>query len=422
MEESQRDDLLGEIDQLRKKLQMTQDALEALKQNKIDHLASFTGEVGSDQERIDIMYRLVLENMSEGALVINEQKTILYANLRFSEFMGTPLQKIIGADVRSLVDEGQLNQLEKLLQQEPGQKSRLEVSLINKGTVYRNFLFSVSSFYQSAGKYHIVIATNLTEQKQAEEKLKKAKEIQINWNKKLEEKVKERTIELMEINKYLDNFVHAVAHDLRTPVANLTLTQKIFHKAPEWEKDKLFTMISKNIEKLDITLRGLVQIIDTQGKKELSEPDIDIMEIINLVLEEESDWIKQKNGIIKTSCNISPRINYVKGYLWSIVKNMVSNALKYSSPKRQLILDIMIDKKGDLFLITFTDNGSGIDLEKYKQDIFQPFKRFSSKEKGLGIGLHIINTMVRKNGGHIEVESEPGEGTTFKVFLKEYDV
>ena len=113
-------------------------------------------------------------------------------------------------------------------------------------------------------------------------------------------------------------------------------------------------------------------------------------------------------------------INYVEGYIRSIVGNMISNALKYAYPDRPPRLDIDFDMKDDHYIIHFTDNGMGIDLDKYGKDLFKPFKRFSSEGKGMGIGLHMINNMVQKNGGRIDVKSKPGEGTKFSVYLKEY--
>ena len=74
--------------------------------------------------------------------------------------------------------------------------------------------------------------------------------------------------ELKEINNYLDNFVHAIAHDLRAPVANLKLVEEMFRIAPDHEKPKLLSSVRENILKLDITLKGLVEIIETKGQHE----------------------------------------------------------------------------------------------------------------------------------------------------------
>ncbi|MEX2336485.1 MAG: HAMP domain-containing sensor histidine kinase, partial [Fulvivirga sp.] len=68
----------------------------------------------------------------------------------------------------------------------------------------------------------------------------------------------------------------------------------------------------------------------------------------------------------------------------------------------------------------FSDNGIGIDLKEHGKNLFQPFKRFSQQATGKGIGLSIIKSMIEKNNGKIEVESAPGEGSTFLCYLCPY--
>jgi sigma-B regulation protein RsbU (phosphoserine phosphatase) len=70
----------------------------------------------------------------------------------------------------------------------------------------------------------------------------------------------------------------------------------------------------------------------------------------------------------------------------------------------------------------FSDNGRGIDIEEHGQDLFKPFKRFHREKEGMGVGLYVIKYMVAKNGGHIEVDSKVGEGTSFNIFLKPYEI
>jgi len=65
--------------------------------------------------------------------------------------------------------------------------------------------------------------------------------------------------------------------------------------------------------------------------------------------------------------------------------------------------------------LTFTDSGEGIDMKKYGAKLFTPFIPFNTQQQGKGIGLFNIKKMIEKNGGRIEVESEPGKGTSFII-------
>ena len=110
---------------------------------------------------------------------------------------------------------------------------------------------------------------------------------------------------------------------------------------------------------------------------------------------------------------------YVETFLYSILKNLISNEIKY---KKDVPLQINIKgRKEDGFVILkVKDNGIGIDLNKYEKQIFKPFKRFTNTVEGTGVGLYLIKNMISRNGGEIKVESEPGKGTTFYCYLKEY--
>ncbi len=130
--------------------------------------------------------------------------------------------------------------------------------------------------------------------------------------------------------------------------------------------------------------------------------------------------IEALNAIVRLDSQTEVPINYVEGYIQVIARNLIANALKYTSPDRTPELSITTRKTDEYFIIIFSDNGIGIDLKRQGNKLYQPFQRLSTVGKGLGIGLHIIHNMVRKNGGKILVESEPGSGTTFMVHLKEY--
>jgi signal transduction histidine kinase len=116
-----------------------------------------------------------------------------------------------------------------------------------------------------------------------------------------------------------------------------------------------------------------------------------------------------------------PRLRYNETYLLSILRNLVSNALKYRSPKRPLQLEITTGRSGPFVLLTVKDNGIGMDGKQVHEKLFKPFSRLSEQGEGKGLGLHLVKHMVEKNGGSIRVESTPNVGTTFRVYLKEYE-
>ena len=107
-------------------------------------------------------------------------------------------------------------------------------------------------------------------------------------------------------------------------------------------------------------------------------------------------------------------------YLESILHNLISNGIKYSHPDRPSRIIIQSLHTENELHIAISDNGIGIDLKKYKDQIFQMYQTFhgTEREDSRGIGLYITKTQVEALGADIDVESEIGQGTTFVLRFK----
>lgn len=257
-----------------------------------------------------------------------------------------------------------------------------------------------------------------------------------NLNTKLEENVRERTMELessakiltaqnerlKKMNEYMDNFVFAAAHDLKSPVVNLKLLVNNINR-PELaaERDNLLGSLTDVVNRLDKTLNGLVQIIEVQSDEANAAKRLDIREAIEMAKLEYAHEIQECQAQFDIQLEAeSTEIFYFEPFLLSIVKNLLSNSLKYCCKDRPLVIHIKAYKSEGYSLLSFDDNGNGIDLEKHRKNLFKAFNRFSKNSEGTGIGLHLIKSMVEKNGGKVMLESVLGEGTSVVVFFKEY--
>lgn len=244
-----------------------------------------------------------------------------------------------------------------------------------------------------------------------EEKLKTEKQLkQIN---ELNEK-------LQKSNSYLEEFTYTVSHDLKTPLTTLNLSLKLLEDAGEEESKMTFIeIISRAAKRLERTVQGLVEILDVQTKTENLIKKIKLESLIEDITEEFLPVTAGKNISLKHDFMVS-EIVYLPVYLNSIFTNFISNAIKYRRPGIPLDIEVSTRRRGGMVLLTFQDNGEGIDLIKNGPRLFTPFTRFNTIQEGKGIGLYIVKKMVEKNGGKIEVESEPGKGTTFCIYLREY--
>ena len=106
-------------------------------------------------------------------------------------------------------------------------------------------------------------------------------------------------------------------------------------------------------------------------------------------------------------------------FLESILMNMLTNAIKYRSPDRALILKYSCEQIEDYCVLKIEDNGIGIDLDKHRNSIFGLFKTFNGNSDSVGLGLFMTKNQVELMQGKIEIESTLGKGTIFKIYFYE---
>jgi PAS domain S-box-containing protein len=231
----------------------------------------------------------------------------------------------------------------------------------------------------------------------------------------------EQNKNLTRMNEVLEDFVHIAAHDLRSPIGNLlTINDLIINQSDAAKKMELFSMLKPVIQRLQRTVDGLLEMVSLQVEENISAEKVyfnDVLAELNEVLSAE---ISTSDCELKVNFSDAPEIRYARVHLVSIFKNLVSNAIKYSTDDYKPVVHITTARFNDYIILTITDNGIGIDLEKVGKNLFKPFQRFTNKAGGTGLGLYIIRSIIEKNGGYIKVESQPEEGTTFYCYLKEF--
>ncbi len=113
-----------------------------------------------------------------------------------------------------------------------------------------------------------------------------------------------------------------------------------------------------------------------------------------------------------------PSVPFAIKHLRSVVYNLLSNALKYRNPARRLRVLISCERAEGYAVFAVQDNGLGLAQSRQK-DLFTMFKRFHSHIEGSGVGLYMVKRIVENAGGRVEVESEVGVGSTFRVFIRQ---
>lgn len=238
--------------------------------------------------------------------------------------------------------------------------------------------------------------------------------------KKKEIELQSLTNELMNTNRELQQFAYITSHNLRAPVANLLSLVSLVNREEMTEKNKLLCdKIDFSVHKLDATLNDLNQILSARfyraDRVELVNFEDRFLQIIQLLNQE----IAKSKAIIHCSFTEAPQVMNTTKTIDSVMINLLTNAIKYGKPNENPEIHLTTTHHQDGYIVlTITDNGIGIDLNKHKYKLFGLYQRFHHNIEGKGLGLYIIKTQIEAQGGKIEIDSKPYGGTTLRVFFK----
>ncbi|MDQ4141947.1 MAG: HAMP domain-containing histidine kinase, partial [Bacteroidota bacterium] len=245
-------------------------------------------------------------------------------------------------------------------------------------------------------------------------------EREVEIRKKAEKTLVLKNGELIRINADLDNFVYCASHDLKSPVINAEgLLTVLKEELPQVEPDvtQVVERLEHSIHQMHRTISELTEVSKIQKHADEEKEQLIIAEVLQEVLESLVGNIAESGTIIQTQFEENPTVWFSRKNLKSILYNLLSNAIKYRSPERAPVITVASTGNENFTIITVSDNGIGIDLNKHEKKIFSLFKRLRDDVEGSGVGLFIVKRILEFNHGKIEVASKPGEGTTFRVFI-----
>ena len=218
--------------------------------------------------------------------------------------------------------------------------------------------------------------------------------------------------------KQVKEFNRIIAHNLRGPSGTMhMLIEMLQQEVNEAQKAEYLQMLATSSDQFQNTLQNLMQLLQQELSNDKNEGFSDFDETVERVKTHLLGQIISTNAIIKTHFDVSS-VGIPKAFLESIIYNLLSNAIKYCKRNITPVIEIKTCSVDSKIQLTVKDNGIGIDLAKYGDDVFKLNKTFHSGYDSKGIGLYMTKNQIENAGGSIEVESEPGEGTTFKIFFK----
>ena len=359
-------------------------------------------------------FRSLLEAAPDAMIISDEEGCISLMNSQSEILFGFPREELIGQNIRLLVPEWSRHSkparadglawlaapTELWARRKSGQQFPVEISL--------------SPLQTQEGVLLTSAIRDVTERRRADEAIREL-------NATLEQRVAERTQELLRSNKALrqsnddlNQFAYAASHDLQEPLRMVALYSQMLQRKYlgnlDANADQYISYIVGGAHRMEMLLKDLLTYSQTGPSSEGPAETVDFNAVINKVLLNLQASMDQSGAAI--TWDQLPAVHAHEIRLVQLLQNLVSNAIKYRSddPPR---IHLSAEWREREWVLSVRDNGVGIPPE-YAQQIFKIFKRLHGQDyPGTGIGLAICQRIVETYGGRIWVESGDGKGACF---------
>ncbi|GCD76751.1 hypothetical protein JCM31826_02330 [Thermaurantimonas aggregans] len=238
---------------------------------------------------------------------------------------------------------------------------------------------------------------------------------------KLKKQELQKTIDVItDQNERLRSFTYIVSHNIRSYAANIDGLIELINGnlISEEEKPEMLNLLRQASSNLMETITTLNEVITIERKVSDKIQTIELNSVIKKVLSVVQKEIVDNQIIVVNEIPDGVKVMFNPAYLESVILNLTTNAIRYRrNDVRSFIKYVYKEEKGKK-IIEVSDNGKGIDLQKFGKRIFNMFETFHGNPDAKGLGLFITKAQVEAMGGKIEVESVVNEGTTFRIILK----
>mgnify|MGYP003630696256 CR=1 FL=1 len=235
---------------------------------------------------------------------------------------------------------------------------------------------------------------------------------------KLENKLKSTISVVRERNEQLLNFAHMVSHNLKTHATNFSLLLNFLNdEANNIQRNKFMKMLFSASDNLSETIKGLREVVAVNTSANQEKKNLSLIDSVFIVEQNIAGLLKVTNGKIINEIPENTKVKALPAYLNSILTNCISNSIKYRNPDKNPIIILSIEEEKNYTVLSIEDNGLGIDLEKYGDQVFGLYKTFHRNKESVGIGLYITKNQIEALNGKISVTSTPNQGSTFKLYF-----
>ena len=348
-----------------------------------------------------------LTEKAHAAIFITNNDRIVYTNPETSRLTGFEKEELIASSISKLFHKSEISSIENSISNillNPNKSVRKERNILTSTGHYKTIDITSNTIVYNGKTSLISIAFDVTEAR------------------KKDEERKELINELIAKNQDLEQFSYIISHNLRSPVSSLKGLVSILDKKNLG--DDINYSIIERLEtasnRLDNVITDLNQIISVKSKTNQIRQNLNLLDLVNEAIALNSELVQESNAKFTLEIDSAFIFSSVKGYMNSILTNLISNAIKYRKKEVAPNIKINARKLRKNVEISISDNGMGIDLDKFRTKLFKFKQRFHLHIAGQGIGLYLVKTQVEALEGSIKVESKVGVGTTFIIKIRDF--
>lgn len=362
----------------------------------------------AEKEKLNSQMVDILENMSDAFVSLDKNWFYTYMNKKAGALFNRNPKEMIGKHIWTEFPEGVGQPFHRNYE-----KAMNEKVFIQMEDYYPPWNKWFENRINPIENGIAIFFSDITQRKKNEEEI-------LRLNKELEKRVLERTAELLEANRELEEFAYSISHDLRAPLRSIMGFSEIIarrHKTSlNDEAQKYFDYILKSGKHMSQLIDDLLDFART-AKGKIMLQTIDLNKLLNSVLVELDNDIQKSEAKITVQEDL-PYVEGTETLLKQVFANLLVNAMIYTREGLKPEIEISAKRQDKKVIIIIKDNGIGID-KKYHRKIFNIFQRLHTQEQysGTGIGLSIVKKALKAMNGNIQVESKVGEGTSMILML-----
>jgi PAS domain S-box-containing protein len=413
--------LTGEVADLRARLAEAGDVLRAIRTGDVDAVL-VQGPQGDQLFTLkgaDEPYRVLIEEMNQGAVSLAADGSILYCNRRFAGLLKMPLERIVGLAFVGFVAPSERAGFAALLEAGRTGSSAGEITLGAGDGSAVPLQLALGPLPAESAAAICLIATDISESRAKEVRLLQTMEETL----KAERALEESNQHLMRKNQEIQNFYHTVSHELKTPLTSarefISIVLDGLAGSLNETQQEYLGIARESCHRLHVCINDLMDATRLEtGKLTLEMKRGSLAALIQQLVTVLGPVAARKQISLRAEVQANlPDFPFDQDRLMQVLVNLTNNALKFTPENGRVTITAgeAPDEPG-YFKVTVKDTGCGIasaELERIFERLYQVPNSEDGSEQGLGLGLYICRELVQSHGGRIWVESEFGHGSTF---------